>query len=157
MRFTARHDRSIRSSYPTDDRMELVELVAVDGHGQRRIYLNFYTTVGKVPISRRGRLFPCREQTGFCGQSTNQHTATSRYAALRLVDVSWAPVFVAVPSPPAVFLLLPVVGGSIFCPVFFELLRQSGHQPQIVDAVAYLCVCMCWPRIPKALSFSLVI
>ncbi|KRZ94281.1 hypothetical protein T08_716 [Trichinella sp. T8] len=145
MRFTARHDRSIRSSYPTDDRMELVELVV-------RLCVQFANS-----NKSRGRLFPCREQTGFCGQSTNQHTATSRYAALRLVDVSWAPVFVAVPSPPAVFLLLPVVGGSIFCLVFFELLRQSGHQPQIVDAVAYVCVCMCWPRIPKALSFSLVI
>ncbi|KRX21303.1 hypothetical protein T07_14140 [Trichinella nelsoni] len=142
MRFTARHDRSIRSSYPTDDRMELVELVV-------RLCVQSANS-----NKSRGRLFPCRERTGFCGQSTNQHTATSLYAALRLVDAIWAPVFVAVPSPLAVFLLLPVVG-SIFCPVFFELLRQNGHQPQIVDAVAY--VCMCWPRIPKALSFSLVI
>ncbi|KRZ75219.1 hypothetical protein T10_11907 [Trichinella papuae] len=35
---------------------------------------------------RRGRLFPCRERTGFCGQVTNQRRPTSRCAAHRLVD-----------------------------------------------------------------------
>ncbi|KAL1242266.1 P-type,Magnesium-transporting ATPase [Trichinella spiralis] len=73
MRFTARHDRSIRSSYPTDDRMELVELVV-------RLRVQFGNSNKSLNDEKSGDVFKLLLSSSFI--------VFQRFVSARFCDVS---------------------------------------------------------------------